>query len=156
MIVVTITTTTTSLILKGEEEEEEEEVITLHLSEQSQQTNMMLSVFGVTNRANFAENEEVFLLTACNVKKETQNNLWYLDTGCSNHMSGDKSAFSVLYESMHDNVKFGDDSKVSVMEKGEVTIQMKSNVVHTISNVLFVPDLKTNLLSIGQLQEKEI
>ncbi|KAA3486842.1 Retrovirus-related Pol polyprotein from transposon TNT 1-94 [Gossypium australe] len=106
------------------------------------------------DRTNFAENEEVSLLMACHVKEETQKNLWYLDIGCSNHMSDDKSVFSVLDEFIRDNVKFGDDSKVSVMGKGEVTIQTKSNVVHTISNVLFAPDLKTNLLSIGQLQKK--
>ena len=49
---------------------------------------------------------------------------------------------------------FGDNSKVSVMGKGQVAIQSNSSSAHTISNVLFVPDLKTNLLSIGQLQEK--
>ncbi|XP_025014648.1 uncharacterized protein LOC112536237 [Ricinus communis] len=106
-------------------------------------------------RTNFAENEEeVSLLMVCHIKEEMQKNLWYLDTGCSNHMSGDKSAFSVLDESFRDNVKFGDDSRISVMGKEEVTIQTKSNVVQTIYNVLFIPDLRTNLLSIGQLQEK--
>ncbi|GKV03282.1 hypothetical protein SLEP1_g15614 [Rubroshorea leprosula] len=56
-------------------------------------------------------------------REETNRNLWYLDTGCSNHMCGDKAAFSALDESFRDKVKFGDNSK-------------------------------TNLLSIGQLQEK--
>lgn len=50
-------------------------------------------------------------------------------------------------------MKFGDDSIVSVMGKRRVTIQTKGSS-HYISNVLFVPDLKTNLLSVGQLQEK--
>ena len=69
-------------------------------------------------RTNFIENEEeVSLLMVCNAKEEKQKNLWYLDTGCSNHMSGDKSAFSVLDESFRDNVKFGDDFRVSVMGK---------------------------------------
>ena len=40
------------------------------------------------------------------------------------------------------------------MRKGNVTIQTKGNVTHTIANVLFVPNLKTNLLSVGKLQEK--
>ena len=51
-------------------------------------------------------------------------------------------------------MKFRDNSKVSVMGKGQITIQLNSNSTHTIFNVLFGPDLKTNLLSIGQLQEK--
>ena len=44
------------------------------------------------------------------------------------------------------------------MGKGKVTIQTKGNSIDTIANVFFffffVPDLKTNLLSVGQLQEK--
>ncbi|GKV39214.1 hypothetical protein SLEP1_g47020 [Rubroshorea leprosula] len=76
------------------------------------------------------------------------------DTGCSNHMCGDKAAFSTLDESFRDNVKFEDNSKVSVRGRGQVTIQIRGNAAQTISNVLYVPELKTNLLSIGQLQEK--
>ncbi|KAF2322273.1 hypothetical protein GH714_010025 [Hevea brasiliensis] len=41
------------------------------------------------------------------------------DTGCSNHLSGDKSAFYNLDESFRDNVKFGNNSKVVVMGKGQ-------------------------------------
>ena len=90
----------------------------------------------------------------CHAKEETYNNLWYLDTGCSNHMCGDKSTFSDLDEPFRDSVKFGDNSRVSVMGKGKVTIQTKGNFVQTIFNVLFVLDWRTNLLSVGQLQEK--
>jgi hypothetical protein len=106
-------------------------------------------------KSNFAEREEdVSLLMACHVKEETQPNMWYLDTGCSNHMCGDKKAFFDLDESFRSTVKFGDNSTVSVMGKGKVGIQTKKNSVQTISNVLFVPNLKANLLSAGQLQEK--
>lgn len=105
-------------------------------------------------QTNFAEKEEeVSLLMVCHVKEEVQQNMWYLDTGCSNHMCGDKKAFSELDESFRDTVKFGDNSIVSVMGKGKVNVQTKGNSTH-ISNVLFGPDLKTNLLSVGQLQEK--
>ncbi|KAL5765184.1 hypothetical protein ACOSQ2_017778 [Xanthoceras sorbifolium] len=90
----------------------------------------------------------------CHVNEETQQNMWYLDTGCSNHMCGDKKVFSDLDESFRNTVKFGDNSIVSVMGKGKVTFQTKENSTHTISNVLFVLDLKTNLLSMGQVQEK--
>lgn len=91
---------------------------------------------------------------ACHGTKETHKSMWYLDTGCSNHMSGNKYAFSELDESFRNTVKFGDNSTVNVMGKGKVTIQAKEDSVHTISNVFFVPELRANLLSIGQLQEK--
>ena len=102
--------------------------------------------------------EEVSLLMVCHMKEETQQNMWYLDTGYSNHMCGEKKAFSDLDESFCNSVKFGDNSTISVMGKGKVTIQTKGNSTHTIANVFFVfffvPDLKTNLLSVGELQEK--
>lgn len=107
------------------------------------------------DQTNFAEKEEeVSLLMVCHMKEETQQNMWYLDIGCSNHMCGEKEAFFNLDESFRSSVKFGDNSKISVMGKGKVTIQTKGNSTHTITNVLFVPDLKTNLLSVGKLQEK--
>ena len=69
-------------------------------------------------------------------------------------MFGDKSAFSDLDETFRNSVTFGDNSKVSVMGKGSVRIHSKEKSDQIISNVFFVPDLKTNLLSVGQLQEK--
>jgi len=38
---------------------------------------------------------------------------------------------------------------------GKFDIQTRSGKAQSILNVLYVPDLKTNLLSIGQLQEKK-
>ncbi|KAL5826228.1 hypothetical protein ACOSQ4_018025 [Xanthoceras sorbifolium] len=75
-------------------------------------------------RSNFAEKEEekVSLLMVCHTKEKTHQNLWYLDTGCNNHMCGDKNAFSDLDESFRNTVKFGDESTVSVMGRGRVTL----------------------------------
>ena len=53
----------------------------------------------------------------CHVNEETQQNMWYLNTSCSNHMCGEKKAFSDLDESFHSSVEFGDNSTISVMEK---------------------------------------
>ncbi|KAL5766858.1 hypothetical protein ACOSP7_017475 [Xanthoceras sorbifolium] len=70
-------------------------------------------------RTNFAKKEEeVSLLMVCHVNEETQQNMWYLDTGCSNHMCGDKKVFSDLDKSFRNIVKFGDNSTVSIMGKG--------------------------------------
>ena len=40
--------------------------------------------------------------------EKTESDIWYVDTGCSNHMSGSKSSFSNLDESFHSTVSFGD------------------------------------------------
>ena len=49
---------------------------------------------------------------------------------------------------------FGDDSTVKVMGKCDIKIGTKNGFMETISNVLYVLDLKSNLLSARQLQEK--
>lgn len=49
----------------------------------------------------------------------------------------------------------GDDSRMSVMGKGSVKLHT-NNIVYVISDVYYVPGLKTNLLSIGQLQQKQV
>ncbi|KAL6286215.1 hypothetical protein ACE6H2_010605 [Prunus campanulata] len=108
-------------------------------------------------RANFAEKEKEddgAILMVCQTMEKPQKNVWYLDTGCSNHMCGEKSIFSTIDESFTTTVRFGDDSKVSVLGKGDIKIWAKDNTVHTISSVFFVPSLKSNLLSLGQLHEK--
>ncbi|XP_031280941.1 uncharacterized protein LOC116139403 [Pistacia vera] len=106
-------------------------------------------------RSNFAEKEEVVsLLMACHANQGTHQNLWYIDIGYSNHMCGDKSALSDLDETFCNAVTFGDNSKVSIIGKGSVRIHSKEKYDQIISNVFFVPNLKTNLLSAGQLQEK--
>ncbi|XP_031262769.1 uncharacterized protein LOC116120920 [Pistacia vera] len=114
----------------------------------SLQTSQKLNVFDVTEKE-----EVVSLLMACHANQGTHQNLWYIDTGCSNHMCGDKSAFSDLDETFRNFVTFDDNSKVFVMGKGSVRIHSKEKSDQIISNVFFVPDLKTNLLSVGQLQE---
>lgn len=43
---------------------------------------------------------------------EVISNLWYLDNGGSNHMTGQKSKFKELNEEIEGQVKFGDDSLV--------------------------------------------
>ncbi|KAL6337938.1 hypothetical protein AAG906_005403 [Vitis piasezkii] len=95
-------------------------------------------------KSNFAEKQEegVSLLMACYAKEETHQNMWYLDTGCSNHMCGDKNAFSKLDESFRNTVKFGDNSIVSVMGKGN-----KVDEIVIKERVCKIQDLKKGLIA---------
>ncbi|BBG97239.1 hypothetical protein Prudu_006294, partial [Prunus dulcis] len=106
-------------------------------------------------KSNFIEKkEEETLLMAFHVMENFDQETWYVDTGCSNHMSGCKPSFVNLGESYRTNVSFGDMSIVIVMGKEKIQIRTKNNFIETISNVFFIPDLKTNLLSAGQFQDK--
>jgi len=79
------------------------------------------------------------MFLACNVAKEKESDIWYLDSGCSNHMSGNAEMFSNLDESVKSKVTLGTDRKVSVMGKGRVNIVTKKGERKYISDVYFVP-----------------
>jgi len=68
-------------------------------------------------------------------------------------MSGNKDWFSELDVTYRHKLKLGNDARIVVMEKGSVQIILHG-ITHIFSHVFYVPELKSNLLSIGQLQEK--
>ena len=70
--------------------------------------------------------------------------LWYLDSGCSRHMTGDKSLFKTLKERVGDYVTFGDGSHAQVLGKGTIEI----HGLPLLKDVLYIKGLKANLLSI--------
>ena len=69
------------------------------------------------------------LLIAVQANQEPESDVWYVDTGCSNHMCGSKSSFSYLNECFHSTVCFGDCSTVKVMGKDDIEIRTKNGFV---------------------------
>eukprot|EP00253_Pinus_taeda_P005677 PITA_05677 len=79
---------------------------------------------------------------------EGQENIWYIDSGCSKHMTGDKDkleSYSTLEKGK--KVSFGNDTPAAI--KGKGTAQLKEKV--KAGNVLYVDGLKHNLLSVSQM-----
>ena len=66
---------------------------------------------------------------------------WYIDSGCSKHMSGDKSKFLSISEN-----KSGNDAPRKIKGKGVVNL---SNGKGKAQDVLFVEGLKHNLPSVS-------
>ena len=79
------------------------------------------------------------------------NNKWYLDSGCSRHLTWNYFWFSNFTKIENGgDVSFGDNSKGKIFGIGNV-----GNVSSTfIENVCLVENLKQNLLSISQLCDK--
>ena len=69
----------------------------------------------------------------------------YLDSGCSRHMTGDKSKFCLLTESDGGQVTFGGNSKEKIIGSEKVG----KNLSSCIDDVMFVEGLAYNLLSIS-------
>ena len=102
---------------------------------------------------NFFESNSKTLFISCNVALESTNDFWFLDSGCSNHMIGNKDFFEILDRSIKSEVKLGNNEIVEVSGKGIVNVITKHGK-KSISNVYFVPCLKHNLISVGQLSQK--
>ncbi|XP_004488403.1 uncharacterized protein [Cicer arietinum] len=77
-----------------------------------------------------------------------------LDTGCSNHMTGHKDWFVSIDEKVKREIKFADNSSVTAEGVGKVLIQRRDGKQSFICDVLYVQNMKNNLLSLGQLLEK--
>jgi hypothetical protein len=100
------------------------------------------------------EKEEEMLLMAHNESSEDCiKEAWYLDSGCSNHMIGTKNCLFEFDDTFRESVKLGNDSKMAVMGKGNVKLNIGGRI-HVITDVYYLPGLSNNLLSIGQLQQK--
>jgi hypothetical protein len=82
---------------------------------------------------------------------QRKKNPWYIDSGCSKHMTGDKSKFLTLSDSKSGNVTFGNDAPGKIKGKGIVSL---SNGKRKAQDVLFVEGLKHNLLSVSQVCDR--
>ncbi|XP_074378660.1 uncharacterized protein LOC141720209 [Apium graveolens] len=58
--------------------------------------------------------------------EQVESNLWYLDNGASNHMTGQRSKFKELNENVTGQVRFGDGSTVDIKGKGSVILSCKN------------------------------
>jgi hypothetical protein len=82
---------------------------------------------------------------------QRQTNPWYIDNGCSKHMTGDKGKFLSLSESKSGNVTFGNDAPGKIKGKGMVSL---SNEKGKSQDVLLVDGMKHNLLSVIQMCDR--
>nr|GMD06049.1 Retrovirus-related Pol polyprotein from transposon TNT 1-94 [Ipomoea batatas] len=85
--------------------------------------------------------------------QNTDNDVWFIDSGCSNHMSNSRSLFENLNVSQKSEVRLGDDKKVQVDGKGTIAICTSNSKKKLLHDVFFVPSLAHNLLSVGQLMD---
>lgn len=80
-------------------------------------------------------------------------NVWYLDNGASNHMTGNRSYFKSINESITGKVRFGDDSRIDIKGKGSILFCSKDGVNKILADVYYIPGLRSNIISLGQATE---
>ena len=109
---------------------------------------------GVEGEALASQFELDFSLIACMVSS-MMGSVWYLDSGDSFHMIGNKELFSELedkYLKMH--IEMGDDDKYSVTSVGTITFQREHVAPLTLKNAMHVPRLTKNLVFVAMLKDR--
>ncbi|XP_024003644.1 uncharacterized protein LOC112081433 [Eutrema salsugineum] len=97
-----------------------------------------------------SSDKDHMLFTASEIEAATKEDVWLVDSGCTNHMTKEEGYFSKLEKSVKVPIKVGNGEIVMTASKGDVTI-MTNNGKKIIQNVFLVPGLEKNLLSFPQI-----
>lgn len=74
---------------------------------------------------------------------------WFLDSGCSNHMAEQKMWLADFELSKKSKVKLADNSSLQAECTNDIVIQRRNGGKTMIKDVLYVPGMKCNQLSVG-------
>ena len=81
--------------------------------------------------------------------------VWYLYSGASFHMTRDKELFSDLEEKdLQMHIEMGNDGRYSATGIGTITFERESNNPFLLKDVMHVPGLKKNLVSVAMLEDR--
>ena len=114
-----------------------------------------------------AENREDFVCLLAKHSKHSEDSVqaeksrnWYIDSGCSSHMTQDKSLFSSYSEiSSPSSVELGNGNKTPIQCTGTVHVMIKvhgTSKLCILTDVYYVSELGYNLMSVPTIDKKEL
>jgi hypothetical protein len=92
------------------------------------------------------------MAVACEDKMKGEE--WYLDSGCSNHITTHREWLTNFDASKKTIIKLADNKKLASECSGNIVMKSNFGGKVIIEDVFYVPDMKCNMMSIGQLVEK--
>ncbi|KAI5337779.1 hypothetical protein L3X38_017050 [Prunus dulcis] len=120
-----------------------------HLIKDCEQSNKTEKLANVASKVT----EPATMFYACHSASIEKNmNVWYVDSACSNHMTAHESLLIDIDRNVNYKVKMGTGDFVQSIGKGTLTIDVQG-VTRFIREVMIVPGLDENLLSVGQMIE---
>jgi len=82
------------------------------------------------------------------------NGTWYIDSGTSCHMTEVREIFIILAEmNMHLDIEIGDNSMYGATRLGTIYLKRGLDDLLEVKDVLYVPGMKKNLLSISKVED---
>lgn len=104
--------------------------------------------------ANIAKAEDDYLFVANEVRCTNNMCKWILDSGATNHMTPQRQVFSTYKAIESKTIFMGDNGCIEAIGVGSVVVQSEVDgheMKITMNNVLHVPKLHSNLLSVSKL-----
>ncbi|KAL6332552.1 hypothetical protein AAG906_008972 [Vitis piasezkii] len=96
------------------------------------------------------KNDDEHLFMASQALSSHELNTWLIDSGCTSHMTKYLSIFTSIDRSVQPKVKLGNGEVVHAKGKWTIAINTKRGT-KIVTNVLYIPDLDQNLLSVAQM-----
>nr|XP_004488262.1 uncharacterized protein LOC101502598 [Cicer arietinum] len=85
---------------------------------------------------------DTFLLMATMNEEPSQSQFWFLDIGCSNHMTCHKEWLVDINTSRRSKIKFVDDRTLEAKGAGNMVIKRINGKIVVIKNMFYVPGMK--------------
>jgi hypothetical protein len=100
--------------------------------------------------------KEHVLISALSGSVTPGENTWLIDSSASKHMTGQRDILSYISENkFFQKVTLGDDYQYPIKGVGESNYKLNSGNSMKMKDVLYVPGLTKNLLSISTLEKKD-
>lgn len=68
-------------------------------------------------------------------------------------MTGNRSYFKALDETITGKIRFGEDSRIDIKGKGSILFISQDGKKKVLADVYYIPDLRSNIISLGQATE---
>ena len=94
------------------------------------------------------ESSDALTVSSVNAEKE-----WILDSGCTFHMTPNKSWFEEFTKKDGGMVLLGNNKPCKVLRVGSIRIKMFNGMEKVLKGVSYIPELKRNLISLGMIDE---
>jgi len=105
-----------------------------------------------------ANSDNVLTAIACNAELARKSESWCLDSGATSHMCNDKQKFEVIDKDEQSRVYTAAEHYVKSIGKGNASLNLKinqrENKIIKLENVLYVPELRNNLLSVSTITKR--
>ena len=96
----------------------------------------------------FRRNDESQTAFTATTKRRASDD-WVIDSGASQHLSAQKERFLDYQPISPLKIEIGDGSEIEAIGKGNITLETETASI-VLHNVLYVPDIGTNLLSVAK------